>query len=598
MKTRKPSVIGGSLIKNRIASPSRAGPSAAVPAARVQTGITAIAGHQPAPGATKIPATSTDPLGTVNARANKLADSDWLAFSQAPDKLSKLLKQEIDTAFEFSAKLADAFTFFGGARIEPSDPFFGEGKGWGEAVLLTNAATTGPGVVQRAAASGLFSAEAVAAASGVALGVAAGSFGPKALAQQLANIGGASSPEALGVALAQLQGRRTNVADAQLLMTLTRTGAGPGMMEAVPLGYLDAKNALIQLMPELGQAALDDFKTQGSRIKLPFEQATSPYVQQIEQFAHFLPRRLALTEQSAGFIVFPGGFGTLNEMFEVLRLGRPTVLHSKSFWSKMVGALTDQWKARDLVDPSVLQNLAIVDGPAEGLPHLLDRGAKSTPPPPPTAERAAQMCADVQRGLATLSKMPSAVTFIGGQRLKATDPEIPVAKDIAARLAKSGIPARAGGGGVVLDAVSQGAAAGNPKLPVQALLLDHGDLAAQSVADKADVFEVVHSEAAHKLLMYENTDAIVALPGGVGTFDEVFEVACLMQTGKIPKRPLILVGKSFWQPFLDAMTESMLNGERKTIAPGDQDLFAVVDDAVEAARLVRKSRATREEEHA
>jgi uncharacterized protein (TIGR00730 family) len=380
-----------------------------------------------------------------------------------------------------------------------------------------------------------------------------------------------------------------------MLELLTKTGAGPGMMEAVPLGYHEARQDLQQLIavpPDLAAK----LETQGSRIKLPFEQETTPYIQKLQQFAHFLPRRLALTESSAAFVVFPGGFGTLNEMFEVMRLGRPTLMDSRPFWSGMLDVLKTKWKERDLVEPKVLENMLLVDGVTEGLPKLMAAAAKAGAAKPPSLERAGEMTGDIQRGIATLSKLPSAVTFIGGSRLRSSDMEVGVAKDLASRLAKSGIHSRAGGDGAVLDAVSQGVRAARKDMEVQALLHDRGDLDAKKVKDKAEVFEVVRSEAVHKLLMYENTDAIVALPGGVGVFDEVWEVACLMQTGKLPKRPLVLVGKDFWQPFLDEVEKAMWQGKTKMIADGDMKLFTVVDDAAQASQLIRKHRAQREVE--
>jgi len=586
MKTTRTSVAGATQ-----SAPSKATEQPRAPA-RVSTGITAIAQDLPDGVAVGAPAKSA-PAGTVHSRAQKLSkDSDWVAFSGAPDKLATLIASEIEAAYAFTDSVKGAFTFFGGARIDAKDPFFAEGEVWGEALALVNASNHEPLAVARAAASGLFSAEAVAAASGVVYGVAVGAHGADAVARELAAIGGASSPQAMSVALARLQARTASPADAQLLGTVSRTGAGPGMMEAVPLGYLDAKAKLLQLMPELAEAA-SSMTTQGSAIKVPYEDAATPYVQQLEEFTHFLPRRLGLTERCSGFVVFPGGLGTLNEMFEVLRNGRATVLHSAPFWTDMIATLTAQWQQRGLVDPALLEMLAIVDSPAEGLPHLLSHAKASHLE---HSISAAELSGDVQRGLATLSKMPTAVTFIGGSRLTSDDPEVAVARELASRLTKSGIHARAGGAGAVLDAVSDGVRSADPSRAVQALLLDDGDHDTSKAADKADVCEVVHSTAAHKVLMYENTDAIVALPGGVGTFDEVFEVACLMQTGKLKKRPLILVGESFWQPFLDAMTASMLDGDRQTIHPEDPQLFTVVDDAASAARLVRQHRAAREEE--
>ncbi|MBI4814762.1 MAG: LOG family protein [Deltaproteobacteria bacterium] len=513
-------------------------------------------------------------------------------FSSSPEQLSLLLSSEVESAFQFAGSLKTAFTFFGGARIEKSDPFFEKGKEWGEAVLLLNAEGVKPGVVQAATASGLFSPRAIEAAKAAAIGVLAGSYGAKELGQALSMRGG-SGAEALSAAAADLALREGRPEDAKLLLTLTRTGAGPGMMEAVPLGYVDARTKAAKLVPELAKA--ETLTTQGSRIQLPFEQETSPYIEQLREFVHFLPRRLALTEQAAGFVVFPGGFGTLNELFEVWREGRGTVLDGASFWSGFVDALKSQWTKRGMVSETEQAKAIVVDSIADGLAHLVETAPTGTQTPAQLAARAHVMVKEIQSGLEALRDLPPAVSVLGGRQLQESDAEIAIVKDAASRLTRSGIPMRIGGPGAMLEAVAEGVRKANAKMPIQAFLLesDGVDLEA-SVTGKADIAHVVHGAPAHKVLMYENTEAFVALPGGIGTMDEVFEIACLMQTGKIPVRPLVLVGSEFWQPILDAIEKSMFSGERKTIGENDMKLFTVTDDPTEVARLIRKQRSERE----
>ena len=201
-------------------------------------------------GGAAAPTTGTGATGTITALTGAAATegNPYVAFSDSPDKLGQLLHEEITAAFDFVQTMKHAFTFFGGARIKPDDPFFAEGQEWGEAVALANAASVDPTIVAEAAQSGLFSPRAVADASGVALGVAAGAHGSKKLATALAAIGGLSGPDALATALASIDGDRIDPADAKLLMTLTRTGAGPGMMEAVPMGVVSNASGQIEGM--------------------------------------------------------------------------------------------------------------------------------------------------------------------------------------------------------------------------------------------------------------------------------------------------------------------------------------------------------------
>ena len=79
----------------------------------------------------------------------------------------------------------------------------------------------------------------------------------------------------------------------------------------------------------------------------------------------------------------------------------------------------------------------------------------------------------------------------------------------------------------------------------------------------------------------------MALPGGFGTFDEFFESITLIQTGKIGRFPIVLVGSNFWQGLI-SWIEKVVQQEQKNISPEDIDLFTVVDTAQEAVDVINK----------
>jgi uncharacterized protein (TIGR00730 family) len=81
------------------------------------------------------------------------------------------------------------------------------------------------------------------------------------------------------------------------------------------------------------------------------------------------------------------------------------------------------------------------------------------------------------------------------------------------------------------------------------------------------------------------SQAFVILPGGFGTLDEFFEAITLIQTKKIARRPIVLVGKSYWTGLTMWIEEVMLN-EEKNISPNDLNLFKVVDTADEAVHYI------------
>lgn len=91
-----------------------------------------------------------------------------------------------------------------------------------------------------------------------------------------------------------------------------------------------------------------------------------------------------------------------------------------------------------------------------------------------------------------------------------------------------------------------------------------------------------------KVLMAYSAEAYLYFPGGFGTFDELFEVLTLVQTGKISKVPIILVGKKFWEPLDKMIRETMLR-EFKTISVEDLDLYKITDDEDEIVEIVKNA---------
>jgi uncharacterized protein (TIGR00730 family) len=94
-----------------------------------------------------------------------------------------------------------------------------------------------------------------------------------------------------------------------------------------------------------------------------------------------------------------------------------------------------------------------------------------------------------------------------------------------------------------------------------------------------------------KVMLVKYSLGFVALPGGFGTFDEVYEAATLIQTGKIEHFPVVLVDRTFWSPFLDAMRSQLL--ERETVDRADLDRFVVTDSPAEAVDHIRAAVARR-----
>lgn len=118
------------------------------------------------------------------------------------------------------------------------------------------------------------------------------------------------------------------------------TGGGPGIMEAVNRGAVEAGGVSV-----------------GLNIELPYEQTPNPHLTHQLHFHHFSSRKLMLTRYSRGFVVFPGGFGTADELLELLvafhtdrGVRRPMVLVDRAFWSGLLAWFTAELGSRRLID--------------------------------------------------------------------------------------------------------------------------------------------------------------------------------------------------------------------------------------------------------
>ena len=90
-----------------------------------------------------------------------------------------------------------------------------------------------------------------------------------------------------------------------------------------------------------------------------------------------------------------------------------------------------------------------------------------------------------------------------------------------------------------------------------------------------------------KVMFIKYAQGFVVLPGGVGTLDELFEAITLIQTEKIGKFPIVLVGKSYWEGLIDWIKHTMLK-EEKNISPEDLDLFSIVETPEEVVRIINE----------
>jgi len=117
----------------------------------------------------------------------------------------------------------------------------------------------------------------------------------------------------------------------------------------------------------------------GFNIELPHEQHANPYIDILHTFDHFYARKVCFVRPAEGFVVFPGGFGTLDELYESLTLMQtgkvlhfPTVLFDSDYWSEMLDWIRGELLANGMISPDDLELLHVTDDPDEAVRLVLD----------------------------------------------------------------------------------------------------------------------------------------------------------------------------------------------------------------------------------
>ena len=196
-------------------------------------------------------------------------------------------------------------------------------------------------------------------------------------------------------------------------------------------------------------------------------------------------------------------------------------------------------------------------------------------------------------GFESLNEMGPCVSIFGSARTKPDHQYYKIAVDIARLLTEAGYGVITGGGPGIMEAGNKGAhlyggrSVGlNINLPFEQGSNQYVDLDANL---EFRYFFV------RKVMFVKYAQAFVALPGGFGTMDELFEVLTLVQTKKITKVPIVLVGSEFWGGLKGWIKEIMLE-KQHNINPADLDLMPIVDKAEEVVDIIDKFYAEKGEE--
>jgi uncharacterized protein (TIGR00730 family) len=188
-------------------------------------------------------------------------------------------------------------------------------------------------------------------------------------------------------------------------------------------------------------------------------------------------------------------------------------------------------------------------------------------------------------GFEKLASIGPCVSIFGSARTSPENKYFKLAEDIAFELTRHGYGVITGGGPGIMEAANMGAKKGGGKSVGINIDLPF-EQSANLFIDSDKLITFKHFFV-RKVMFQKYAQGFIVLPGGFGTFDELFEAFTLIQTEKIGKFPIVLVGTDYWGGLVDWIKKIMLEKE-KTISPKDMKLFTLVDTAEEAVDQINK----------
>ncbi|NDB19117.1 MAG: TIGR00730 family Rossman fold protein, partial [Actinobacteria bacterium] len=182
-------------------------------------------------------------------------------------------------------------------------------------------------------------------------------------------------------------------------------------------------------------------------------------------------------------------------------------------------------------------------------------------------------------------------SIFGSARTASHDPAYQAAEELAAGLVDSGFAVITGGGPGIMEAANKGACeAGGVSVGLGIELPFE-----QGLNQWVDVGINFRYFFARKTMFIKYAQGFVVFPGGYGTLDELFEALTLVQTRKVTMFPVVLVGRTFWEPLVDWLRDTVAGSGR--INPQDLDLFTLVDTPLEALDIIKRADDERRRAH-
>ncbi len=200
-------------------------------------------------------------------------------------------------------------------------------------------------------------------------------------------------------------------------------------------------------------------------------------------------------------------------------------------------------------------------------------------------KRLERIGSEFSKGFEVIHRHPKSVSFFGSARFTETHPFYQKARDLGYRISKElGYAVTTGGGPGIMEAGNKGAYEAGGESIGFTIELPHEQGRNQYVTHWSDF----HYFFSRKMMLSFASEAHVFFPGGFGTLDEFFGIITLIQTGKVPTVPIILIGHEFWGAF-DYVFKELLDKTYKTINSTDRKLYFITENNDEVLDIIKRA---------
>lgn len=361
----------------------------------------------------------------------------------------------------------------------------------------------------------------------------------------------------------------------------TVTGGGPGIMEAANRGAYEAGGESV-----------------GLNIQLPFEQRVNDYVKKAINFTYFSTRKVMLTAPADAFVLFPGGFGTMDEFFEIIdniELGKmcesSIILVGEEFWGPLIKFLKESGCSLGSVSEEQVKKWHIVEDAEAAFDIIEKKGTHQHE----TCElspihfhsdsnmnwKVFRIMSELVEGFEFVSELHSDISVFGTKSIEKGTKYYESGYKLGKMLAESDFISITGGAPGIDEAVNK-AAYEQGKESVGIGMKVKGQVRLNEYVNKSTIFDFPFTR---KMVVTAPSKAFVFYPGGFGTLHQLFEILTLIQNNKMENVPVILYDHDFWGPW-HVFIKKELHHKFETISDVDDELYQIVDDEETIMELI------------